>query len=91
MNDKTPKTRRVRSSTQPPSDRAVDLTQPAPGSAQTGEQRPRLPHERDEGVGMTAPRPDQRIKQGLDDLARGVQDTSRAPEADRAYRQTKKR
>jgi len=80
MNDNTPKAHR-----------AVDLTRPAPKPARTGEQEPRLPHERDEGVGMTAPRPDKRIKQGLDDVARGVQDTSRAPEADRAYRQTKKR
>lgn len=47
---------------------------------------PRLPHERDESVGMTNPRPNPRIKQGHDDMARGVQDTSRAPEADRAYR-----
>ena len=91
MNDNKPKTRRARTSTQSPAYRAVDLTHPAPKSARTGEQQPRLPHERDEGVGMTAGSPDKRIKQGLDDVARGVQDTSRAPEADRAYRQTKKR
>ena len=91
MNDNTPKTRPVRRSTQPATSRAVDLTRAEPDTARTEEQRPRLPHERDEGVGTTAPRPDQRIKQGLDDIARGVQDTSRAPEADRAYRQTKKR
>ena len=91
MNDNTPKTRRMRSAAQSPAHRAVDLTQPAPESARTGEQQPRLPHERDEGLGMAAPQPDKRIKQGLADVARGVQDTSRAPEADRAYRQTKKR
>ena len=35
---------------------------------------------------MTDGVPSERMRQGLEDLKRGVQDTSRAPEADRAYR-----
>ena len=50
---------------------------------------PRLPHERDEAVGMTNRQPDARIKKGHDDVERGAQDTSRAPEADQTYRQLK--
>ena len=52
---------------------------------------PRLPHERDESVGATDGRPDKRIRQGHDDLVRGIQDTSRAPEADRTYQRLKKK
>ena len=58
----------------------IDLTTAAEPSS------PPLPHERDEGVGMTDGVPSERMRQGLEDLKRGVQDTSRAPEADRAYR-----
>ncbi|MES2226194.1 MAG: hypothetical protein V4540_00270 [Pseudomonadota bacterium] len=58
----------------------IDLTTAAEPSS------PPLPHERDEGVGMTDGVPSERMRQGLGDLKRGVQDTSRAPEADRAYR-----
>ena len=52
---------------------------------------PRMPHERDEGVGMTDGKPSEIVKRGHDDVERGVQDTSRAPEADRAYDKLKKR
>jgi len=51
--------------------------------------RPQLPHERDETPGMTDGVPNERQKQAHRDVSRGVQDTSRAPEADRAYRRLK--
>ena len=63
----------------------VDLTTPK----RSGEAE--LPHERDESVGMTGGAPSQRMRQGHRDLARGVQDTSRAPEADKAYDKLKKK
>jgi hypothetical protein len=47
-------------------------------------------HERDETVGMTDGQPNQRMRQGHDDLERGVRDTSRSPEAGRAYDKQKK-
>ncbi len=63
----------------------TDLTTPkAPGE-------PELPHERDQSVGMTDGAPSQRMRQGHRDLARGVQDTSRGPEADKAYDKLKKK
>jgi hypothetical protein len=49
-----------------------------------------LPHERDEAGSMTGGVPSPRVKQGHDDLRRGVQDTSRGSEADAAYRKLKK-
>lgn len=51
--------------------------------------KPPLPHERDEKVGMTDGNPSQRVQQGARDVKRGVLDTSRAPEADAAYRKLK--
>ncbi len=63
---------------------SVDLTSPEPATA------PELPHERDEGAGMTDGVPSPRVRQGQADLKRGVQDTSGAPEADTAYRKLKK-
>ncbi len=62
----------------------VDLTTSAASS------EPKLPHDRDEGVGMTGGAQSTRIQQAANDLKRGMQDTSRAPEADRAYDKLKK-
>ena len=45
-----------------------------------------LPHERDETVGMTGGIPDPVVQQGHEDLKRGLEDTSKAQETDRAYR-----
>lgn len=64
--------------------RGVDLVSPA-RSAQ-----PQLPHERDEATGATGGAPDAKVQQGHRDVVRGVQDTSRAPEAGRAYDKLKK-
>jgi hypothetical protein len=62
----------------------VDLSSRKPSSS------PTLPHERDEGAGMTGGVASERIAQGHRDLKRGIEDTSRAPEADRTYRRLKK-
>ena len=66
-------------------DPVVDLTSHAQRAA------PTLPHERDEGVGMTGGVPSKRVRQAHRDVVRGVQDTSRAPEADAAYKKQKDR
>ena len=68
----------------PPAENRVDLTSPAPSAS------PAMPHERDEAAGMTGGVPSETVRQGARDLKRGVQDTSRAPEADKAYRDLKK-
>ncbi|MDP9043818.1 MAG: hypothetical protein M3O01_03340 [Pseudomonadota bacterium] len=49
-----------------------------------------MPHERDETAGMTGGVPSPTVRQGHRDLERGLEDTSRAPEADDAYRKLKK-
>ena len=62
----------------------VDLTKPGPSSS------PKMPNERDETSGMTGGVPSADVQQGHRDLKRGLQDTTRAPEADAAYRKLKK-
>ena len=51
---------------------------------------PAMPHERDESTSMTGGVPSKVVQQGARDLKRGLEDTSRAPEADRAYKKLKK-
>jgi hypothetical protein len=51
---------------------------------------PRMPHERDEKTGMTGGAKSARVEQGARDIKKGMQDTSRAPEADAAYKKQKK-
>ena len=48
-----------------------------------------MPHDRDERVGMTDGKPSEAIKKAHDDVERGVKDTTRAPEADAAYKKLK--
>ena len=50
----------------------------------------KLPHERDESVGMTDGNPSEPMQQAHRDLSRGLQDTDRGPEADRVYTQLKR-
>jgi hypothetical protein len=50
-----------------------------------------LPHERDESAGMTGGIASAPMQQAHRDLARGLQDTDRGPEADRTYRKLKQR
>lgn len=52
--------------------------------------RAKLPHERDEAVGMTGGVPSGKMQQAHRDVARGVQDTDRGPEADRTYQKQKR-
>ena len=61
----------------------VDLTSAGESSS------PSLPNERDGSVGMTGGEPSAAVEQGARDLKHGLQDTSRAPEADRAYKKLK--
>lgn len=48
-----------------------------------------MPNERDEAVDMTATSPDPMMEQAAADVARGVQDTSKGTELNRAYRKLK--
>jgi len=50
---------------------------------------PHMPHDRDERVGMTDGKPSEAIRKAHDDVERGVKDTTRAPEADAAYKKLK--
>ena len=50
----------------------------------------KLPHERDESVGMTGGVTSEPMQQAHMDLSRGLQDTDRGPEADRTYRKLKR-
>lgn len=76
------------------SDASVDLTAPVDAGVDRPDMEsptsPAMPHERDEAVGMTGGVPSPRVQQGERDLKRGLQDTSRATEADTAYRKLKK-
>lgn len=70
---------------------AIDLTKKSPGkNPLTSSSIPHLPHERDEVVGATGAVPSEKVRQGYRDLKRGLQDTSRAPEADATYDKLKK-
>ena len=48
-----------------------------------------LPHERDQSTDMTAAAPDAVVQQAQRDVKRGLQDTSKAPEMNRAYSKLK--
>ncbi|MDO9359050.1 MAG: hypothetical protein Q7T70_08690 [Polaromonas sp.] len=48
-----------------------------------------MPHERDQSTDMTDPQPDAKVKQAHTDLKRGLQDTSKQPAMDDAYRKQK--
>jgi hypothetical protein len=50
---------------------------------------PRPPHERDESADSQNSSPRAEIEQASRDLKRGLQDTSRSPEADSTYRKPK--
>ena len=45
-----------------------------------------LPHDRDQSVDMTNAKPNPLVKQGGKDVERGVKDTSKSVEMDRAYK-----
>lgn len=49
-----------------------------------------LPHECDQAVDMTAPKPDPVVTQASRDVSRGLLDTSKGAEMDRAYQKLRK-
>lgn len=77
-------------SQRPPTGAGAPATLPAggPGSPDVSSDQS-LPHDRDEKPGMTDGKPSKRIEQGRRDVENGVKDTSRGPEADRAYQRQK--
>ena len=60
-----------------------------PGAPSNAEEKPKLPHERDESVDMTHGEPDAHMEQAYRDVTRGLQDTDRGPPADKAYQKQK--
>ncbi len=60
-------------------------TDPSPAT----QDKPKLPHERDESVDMTHGKPDAQVEQAYRDVQRGLQDTDRGPPADKAYQKQK--
>jgi hypothetical protein len=74
--------------TQPPAQRARVSKPPTPRDAAV-EAKLQMPNERDESVAMTLDKPDPVIEQAAVDVARGLQDTSKGAELDRAYKKLK--
>ena len=74
----------------PPAQRTKVTKPPAPNDAEIKAQL-RMPNERDEALDMTNDAPDPLMTQAAVDVARGVQDTSKAAELDRAYKKLKGR
>ena len=71
-----------------PTQRAKVGKPPTPHDAAV-EAQLKMPHERDESVDMTAEAPDPMIEQAAVDVARGLQDTSKGAELNRAYQKLK--
>lgn len=74
--------------TQPPAQRARVGKPPTPRDAAV-EAKLQMPNERDESVAMTADAPDPMIAQAAVDVARGLQDTTKGVELNRAYTKLK--
>ena len=73
---------------QPPAQRSRVGKPPTPRDA-VDEAQLKLPNERDESVEITAKVPDPMIEQAAVDVKRGLQDTSKAVETDKAYKKLK--
>ncbi len=73
---------------QPPTQRARVGKPPTPRDA-VAVAKLQMPNERDESVAMTADAPDPVIEQAAVDVARGLQDTSKGAELNRAYTKLK--
>lgn len=73
--------------------RSVDTTQrdAPPDTSNQGKDglAPKMPHERDQSVGMTDGHRDANVEQAYEDVERGLQDTDRGPPADKAYEKQK--
>lgn len=74
MPAKTPRTQRPRTG------------QPSTAKDGSVEASLELPHQRDRAVGMTASTPIPLVEQAAHDVGRGLKDTSKDPEMDRAYK-----
>ena len=72
----------------PPTQHAKVGKPPTPHDAAL-EAQLKMPHERDESVDMTPEAPDPVIEQAAVDVARGLQDTSKGAELNRAYKKLK--
>ena len=72
----------------PPAQRARVGKPPTPRDAAV-EANLKMPNERDESVDMTPDTPDPMIEQAAVDVARGLQDTSKGAELNRAYKKLK--
>lgn len=72
----------------PPAQRARVGKPPTPHDA-AARAKLQMPSERDESVAMTADEPDLLILQAAADVARGIQDTSKGAELNRAYSKLK--
>ncbi len=72
----------------PPTQRARVGKPPTPRDAAV-EEKLLMPNERDESVAMTADEPDPVIEQAAVDVARGIKDTSKGAELNRAYTKLK--
>ena len=83
VNPKTPTT-----SNPPPTQCAKVGKPPTPHDAAV-EAQLKMPHERDESLDMTPDVPDPMIEQAAVDVARGLQDTSKAVELNTAYKRLK--
>lgn len=83
-NPKTPATVQVPPRTQ----RARPGKPPTPHDAAV-DAKLNMPNERDEAVDMTATSPDPVMKQAAADVKRGLQDTSKGVELNRAYKKLK--
>lgn len=91
-----PKNTPLNSSPQPASGKGMPAKEPRvqrsrPGQADTAqddavEASLELPHERDQAVDMTNAAPNPVVEQAGRDLKRGVKDTSKSVEMDRAYK-----
>ena len=71
-----------------PTQRAKVAKPPTPRD-EAVEAQLQMPNERDESVDMTPDAPDPVIEQAAIDVARGLQDTSKGEELNRAYKKLK--
>ena len=84
-------TKRKSSSSVPPQPPAhsASVGKLSPTSDVAIEAKLKMPNERDESLDMTPDAPDPVIEQAAADVARGLQDTSKGAELNRAYKKLK--
>ncbi|MDO9403732.1 MAG: hypothetical protein Q7T87_06865 [Polaromonas sp.] len=72
----------------PQTDRTVPGQQSTPRDA-SAEASLQMPHERDQSTDMTPGKPSAEVQQAGKDVKKGLQDTSKHPEMDTAYKKQK--